>query len=117
MGKLYDKILDKRNIYAAAYALPGFLKETGLIAAVNEKDLKLYQQLYYFSYCIPDDFIDNCHNWLKELLAEDNKALFKVKVFFKFKKLKADGTPEYRPIHTTDITSLICIQSIANAIF
>lgn len=116
MAELYRKILNKSNIYAAAYALPGFLKEKGLIAAVDEKDLERYKKLKYGKYSIDEKFISDCHSELKRLLKEDKDDLFKVKLFFKFKKLK-DGKPEYRPIHTANIKTLVCLQAIANAIF
>lgn len=116
MAELYRKILNKKNIYAAAYALPGFLKEKGLIAAVGENDLRLYKQLKYGKYSIDEKFINDCHDELKRLLKEDINDLFKVKLFFKFKKLK-DDKPEYRPIHTADLKTLVCLQAIANTIF
>lgn len=116
MPELYNKILDNRNIYAAAYALPGFLKEKGLIAAVDEKDLTLYKQLKYGKYSIDNNFIKECHDELNRLLTKDKDDLFKVKLFFKFKKLK-ENKPEYRPIHTANLLTLVCIQSIANVIF
>lgn len=117
MGVLFEKILDERNIYAAAYALTGYLKETGLIAAIKKTDIDLYKKLMYKSYCLDDELIKECHEMLVQKLTAQDDELFTVKVFFKFKKKLADGSPVYRPIHTTDIKTLICIQSIANAIY
>lgn len=116
MAALYDRILKDENIYAAAYALPGFLKEKGLIATVNKEDLKLYKQLKYQKYCIDRGFIDDCKQEISRLLNTDKDDLFRVRLFFKFKKIKG-GEPEYRPIHTADIKTLVCIQAIANSIF
>lgn len=117
MDKLFDKILDKRNIYAAAYALPGYLKEKGLISAVEKDDLKIYNHLLYHPYCIDDSIIEKCRKKLEAILTSDNNELFSIRIFFKFKKINEDGISEYRPIHTTDIKTLICLQSIANVIF
>lgn len=116
MIELYKKILDPRNIYSAAYALPGSLKEKGLIGAVNKEDLDLYKKLKYGKYSIEDKFIKECQMELDRLLNKDKEDLFKVKLFFKFKKQKEDKS-EYRPIHTANIKTLICLQAIANTIF
>ena len=116
MAELYNKILDPRNIYSAAYALPGCLKEKGLIGAVNKEDLDLYKKLKYGKYSIEEKFINECQMELDRLLNKDKEDLFKVKLFFKFKKQK-EGKSEYRPIHTANIKTLICLQAIANTIF
>lgn len=117
MGILFDKILDKRNVYAAAYALPGFLKEKGLIEAESKDDIELYKSLLYHPFCIDNKIINECKKILTEKLSTGSKDLFLVRVFFKFKKLRKDGTSEYRPIHTANIKTLICIQAIANALY
>lgn len=117
MSVLFDKILDRRNIYVAAYSLPGYLKEKGLISAVDKNDLLIYKHLLYNPYCIGDTLIDKCKEKLEEILEGECNKLFKLRVFFKFKKQNEDETPEYRPIHTADIITLICIQAIANVLF
>ena len=112
---LYQRIIDRQNIFAAAYALPGFLKEVGLIGAVKTNDIKLYDTLYHKQFNANNEIIEICRNKLEKIF-KNKDSLFKVKVFFKLKK-KENGISEYRPIHTTDICTLICLQSIANMFF
>lgn len=109
-----DKICDSRNIYAAMYALPGFLKETGLVGCVRNEDVELLQSLRRSRYIVNESFLEECKSVLEDKFDKDDD-LFTVRLFFKYKGEK-DGKADYRPIHTADIKTLVCLQAIANVL-
>ncbi|MEG0994165.1 MAG: hypothetical protein RSE51_10040 [Bacteroidales bacterium] len=44
----------------------------------------------------------------------NGEDFFEVEIFFKFKKLKADNSSDYRPIHSTNLITHVCLLVLAN---
>ncbi|MFV0586905.1 reverse transcriptase domain-containing protein [Bacteroides reticulotermitis] len=110
---LYKKVTDKTNIYNSIYALESYIFEKGLLST---QDLIIYNKLsdkYDFKYI--DKIIGQCQTKLKSILTNP-LVLFDVEVFFKFKKIDNDGKTVFRPLHTADLISQICIVSMLNII-
>lgn len=110
---LINRVLDERNIYAAIYALPSFINEVGLL---KKEDSRKYNTLCLCRYLEDKDFVPSCKQILKKAL-EDEEFLFSISVHFQLKKVKEDELPEYRPIHSADIKTLVCLQALANIVF
>lgn len=112
---LKDRALSERNLYAAIYALPNIVNEVGLL---SQEDLLLYADIRQRKYIAHENLIAECRDTLKRALDDDNKvSLFSVSIYFQLKKVNEDGSLEYRPIHTADIKTLICLQALANVVF
>lgn len=110
---IYKRVTDKTNIYNSIYALKSYIFEKGLL---SPEDLTIYNKLsdkYDFKYI--DAIIDKCQTKLKSILTNP-LALFDVDVFFKFKKIDNNGKTVFRPLHTADLISQICIVSMLNII-
>lgn len=110
---LINRVLDERNIYAAIYALPSYVNEIGLL---KKEDSKMYNTLCLCRFLADKEFISSCKQMLKNAL-EDEGFLFSISVHFQLKKVTEDGLPEYRPIHSADIKTLVCLQALANIVF
>lgn len=110
---LINRVLDERNIYAAIYALPSYVNEIGLL---KKEDSKMYNTLCLCRFLADKEFISSCKQMLKNAL-EDEDFLFSISVHFQLKKVTEDGLPEYRPIHSADIKTLVCLQALANIVF
>lgn len=110
---LYKKVINKTNIYNSIYALESYIFEKGLL---SDDDLDIYNRLsdkYNFEFI--NKTIADCQNKLKQVLTNPTK-LFDIKVFFKLKKLVNNGTTEFRPLHTSDLISQICMVAMLNII-
>ena len=110
---LIKRVLDKRNIYAAIYALPSYVNEIGLL---KQEDISNYSALCLERYLANEEFVSSCLQTLKNAL-EDGDFLFSISVHFQLKKVNDDGSPEYRPIHFADIQTLVCLQALSNIVF
>lgn len=111
-SKLYNQVISKQNIYNAIYGLNSYIFEKGLL---DKNDLELYYKLQdKYDFETISDVIEECEKKLIQILKDDN-SLFDIKVFFKMKKHK-DKKVIFRPIHTADLITQICIVSLLNVI-
>jgi hypothetical protein len=112
-SELYNSIISKENIYKAIYSLESYVFEKELL---NPENIEIYIQLtdkYNVDYI--DSVILKCIQQIERLFETDE--LFSVNVFFKPKKIdKISQRVEFRPIHTADIITQICIVSLLNVI-
>jgi hypothetical protein len=110
---IYEQLVSEGNIYKAIYSLESYVFEKELLC---DNDIELYSKL--------DDKYDvetiNCtiEECRKKLIKaiEDDEFFFDIDVYFKPKKLVEDGNEEYRPMHTADLITQICIVSMLNLI-
>lgn len=112
-SSVYKRVIDRTNIYNSIYALESYIFEKGLLSS---EDLNTYNKLsdkYNFEYI--DKIIDKCQIILKDILTNSTK-LFNIEVYFKFKKIDNDEKTIFRPLHTADLISQICIMSMLNII-
>ncbi len=112
-SKLYQIVLSDTNIFSAIYSLESYVFEKKLL---SQTDLDLYYKLQdKYDDATISAVIENCKTKLDEILLTDKK--FDVKVFFKAKKYnKENDKVEFRPLHTSDLITQICMVSILNII-
>lgn len=111
-SKLYNQVISKQNIYNAIYGLDSYIFEKGLL---SENDLELYYRLQdKYDFYTMNNVIKKCKEKLINIL-QDNDDLFEIEVFFKMKKYK-DYKVSYRPIHTSDLITQVCIVALLNVI-
>lgn len=106
---LRDKILSEQNIFTAIYSLESYVFEKGLL---SKEDLILYNQLTdKFNEDTIKMVINTCKERITQVLSDEN--LFDIQVYFKLKKYDEEtGLFVFRPIHTTDLISQICMVSM-----
>lgn len=112
-SRLYQMVTSENNIFTAIYSLESYIFEKRLL---SKKDLNLFYRLRdkYDDKTIRQ-VIKECQKKLKAVLLSDEK--FDVRVFFKAKKYdKENNKIDFRPIHTADLITQICIVSILNII-
>ncbi|MCX6237630.1 MAG: hypothetical protein NTY07_08760 [Bacteroidia bacterium] len=109
---LLDQLLDPKNIFKAIYSLESYVFEKELL---SDADIKLYNELSdkYNSVKIRQ-IIAQCKKTLNQKLNSDE--LFDITVFFKPKKFEENKKEKYRPMHTADLITQICIVSMLNLI-
>jgi hypothetical protein len=110
---LYQKLISDANIYNAIYSLESYIFEKGLL---SEKDIVLFNKLldkYDFEFI--DQIVKECQIKLEKMLL-NNDELFDIEVYFKIKKEDPVTGIEFRPIHTADLITQICIVSLLNLI-
>lgn len=112
-SKLFDFIISPQNIYTAIYSLNSYVFEKGLL---NDNDLAMYNTLQdKYNFKEIDEIIDKCQDRIKEVL--DSDRFFDIQVFFKMKKYTYESDEVvYRPVHTADLITQICIVSLLNII-
>lgn len=112
-SKLYQILLSDTNIFSAIYSLESYVFEKKLL---SQTDLDLYYKLQdKYDDATISTVIENCKTKLEEILLTDKK--FDIKVFFKAKKYdKENDKVEFRPLHTADLMTQICMVSILNII-
>lgn len=110
-SNLYKKIIDEKNIYNSIYSLESYVFEKNLL---SKSDLEIYFRL---TDKYDKDFIAQtiaiCQKKLIQILTTDQ--LFDIQVYFKLKKYE-DSEVTYRPIHSADLYTQICIVSLLNII-
>lgn len=110
---LYKQLISKENIYKAIYSLDSYVFEKELL---SDQDIVLYSKLAdkYDTETI------NCTIWKcrKKLIyaIKDDDFFFDIDIYFKPKKLDDDGKEDFRPMHTADLITQICIVSMLNLI-
>ena len=113
-SELFNRIISEENIYNAIYGLDSYIFERNLL---SEDDLKRYYRLKdkYDSEFIKE-IIFKCKNKLEEVILDDSK-LFDIQVFFKIKKyVKENDKVIFRPVHSADLVTQICIVCLLNVI-
>lgn len=111
-SKLYSRVISKQNIYNAIYGLDSYIFEKGLL---SKSDLELYYRLQdKYDSNIMNPIIKECEEKLISILQDDDE-LFEIEVFFKMKKYK-DSKVTYRPVHTSDLITQVCIVALLNVI-
>lgn len=108
---LFDRLLDSQNIYKAIYSLESYVFEKELL---SDADIKLYNKLSdKYNGDKIEHVIKRCQETLKEKF--DKNELFEITVFFKPKRFE-ENKEIYRPLHTADLITQICIVSMLNLI-
>ena len=103
-SSLYKRITSQENIFNAIYALESYVFEQGLL---SKSDHQLYIDLSdKYNTSLIDATIHKCQILLDNILI--GGQLFRAKVFFKLKK-EENGLPVFRPIHSADLISQICM--------
>lgn len=83
---------------------------------LSKEDIKLYHSLsdkYNTSVITP--FIAECKKLIINII-NNKDAFFEVAVYFKIKKHDVNNNIKYRPLHTADLKSQICMVAMLNAI-
>lgn len=112
-NKLYDHIIDERNIYSAIYSIESYVFEKALLC---DNDIDLYSKLTdKYNFIEIESFIKKCRDKLIVILNEPD-VLFDVKVYFKLKKLDENQNEVYRPIHSADLLTQVCMVALLNII-
>ncbi len=112
-SELYKSLISKENIYKSIYSLESYVFEKELL---SKEDIEKYNDLTdKFNPQKIDATIEECIKKIENVFESDE--LFKINVFFKPKKYdNTNSNVEYRPIHSADIITQICIVSMLNII-
>lgn len=104
---LKKQILSDENIYAAIYSLQSYINEPNLL---SDDDYRLYCRLKdKYDDELIGYVIKECRKKLKQ--AYDKNELFDANVYFKLKSCNDEGFT-FRPIHTCDLLTQICIAAM-----
>ena len=128
--KLFEKILDERNIFNSIFCMESYVFDKGLLdtskpvylhnegnveETIAANDLELYYALAdKHNIDLISKVIKCCHQKLEWVLS-DKKNLFDVTVYFKIKKYE-ENKLDFRPMHTARLIDLICMVSILNCL-
>lgn len=128
--KLFEKILDERNIFNSIFCMESYVFDKGLLDTskpvflLNEGDVKETiatndLELYYaladkHDIDLISKVIKCCHQRLEWVLS-DKKNMFDITVYFKIKKYE-EKKLDFRPMHTARLIDLICMVSILNCL-
>lgn len=128
--KLFNKILDERNIFNSIFCMESYVFEKGLLdtlkpvylhnenevkEVISANDLELYYALAdKHNLALISKVIKCCQSKLKSVL-KDEHNLFDATVYFKIKNYD-DKEVVFRPIHTARLIDLICMVSIMNCL-
>lgn len=128
--KLFDKILDERNIFNSIFCMESYVFDKGLLdtskpvylqneddvkEAIAANDLELYYALAdKHNIDLINKIIKCCRRQLEWVLS-DKKNLFDIAVYFKIKKYE-ENKLDFRPMHTARLIDLICMVSILNCL-
>lgn len=130
--KLFDKILDERNIFNSIFCMESYVFDKGLLdtskpvylldedevkESIANNDLELYYSLSdKYNVELISKVIKCCQQKLKWVL-ENKENLFDVTVYFKIKNYDTDTKKlNFRPMHTARLIDLICMVSILNSL-
>ena len=121
--KLFEKILDERNIFNSIFCMESYVFDKGLLdtskpvylhnegkveETIAANDLELYYALAdKHNIDLISKVIKCCHQKLEWVLL-DKKNLFDIMVYFKIKKYD-DNKLDFRPMHTARLIDLICM--------
>lgn len=112
--ELYKKIINRENIYTAICSIESYIFEKNLL---SKEDIECFEKLsdkYDFEYI--EQIISFCEKKLLKILNEKDE-LFEITVYFKPKKYDEEKQQLiYRPLHTTDIITQICLVCMLNVI-
>ena len=109
---LYDRLISPENIYKAIYSLESYVFEKELL---SDKYIVLYSKLAdKYDIETINSTIKECKEKLERAIYDDD-FFFDIEVYFKPKKLD-DGIEDYRPMHTADLITQICLVSMLNLI-
>jgi hypothetical protein len=112
MSNLFNKLISKRNIYKAIYSLESYIFDKELL---DDKSIKRYQKLAdKYNEIEINKIISDCKKELTKIMHDDN-AFFEIQIYFKPKKIE-DSKEVFRPLHTTDLVTHICLVSMLNLI-
>ena len=128
--KIFDKILDERNIFNSIFCMESYVFDKGLLdtskpvylhnegiveETIAANDLELYYALAdKHNIDLISKVIKCCHQQLEWVLS-DKKNLFDITVYFKIKKYE-ENKLDFRPMHTARLIDLICMVSILNCL-
>ncbi|MBQ2838239.1 MAG: hypothetical protein IJE73_01155 [Muribaculaceae bacterium] len=128
--KLFEKILDERNIFNSIFCMESYVFDKGLLdtskpvylhnegkveETIAANDLELYYALAdKHNIDLISKVIKCCHQKMEWVLL-DKKNLFDIIVYFKIKKYE-DNKLDFRPMHTARLIDLICMVSILNCL-
>jgi hypothetical protein len=112
-SELYKRVISEENIYKAIYSLESYVFEKELL---SPKDIEKYNNLTdKYNIIFIDKIIAECKEKIENVF-QSNK-LFDIEVFFKPKKFDTTTNKvEFRPIHSADLITQICIVSLLNLI-
>jgi len=112
-SKLYKSLISKENIYKSIYSLESYVFEKELLSI---EDIEKYNNLTdKFNHQKIDSVIEECIKKIENVFESDE--LFDINVFFKPKKYDdTSNSVEFRPIHSADLITQICIVSMLNLI-
>lgn len=106
---LYNRIANKRNLFAAIYSIGSTIQEKSLLPI---KDIKLLNDISDRNdFLAINNVIKACSSKLYEILKGED--LFTITVYFKIKSSDEEDT-KYRPIHSADLITQICLVAIYN---
>lgn len=111
---VYDYVVSDVNIYNSIYSLESYVFEKQLL---KDSEFELFNELSdKYNKVIIEETILKCKTKLIEILNNDDE-LFNISVYFKPKKFNIDkNEAEFRPIHTADLITQICIVSLLNSV-
>ena len=128
--KLFEKILDERNIFNSIFCMESYVFDKGLLDTsipvylhnegeveriIADNDLELYYALAdKHNIDLITMVIKCCQQQLKWVLTDKNN-LFDVTVYFKIKNYD-EKKLNFRPMHTARLIDLICMVSILNCL-
>lgn len=107
-SELYQRIVSDKNIFNAIYSIDSYVFEKGLLSEADSELLHKLADVYDQE--LVKETIQRCRIVLDDILLKGK--CFEAKVYFKLKKEGDNSIPEYRPIHTSDLISQICMVCI-----
>ena len=109
---LKDFICSEKNIFMAIYAVKSYVFDVQLLSD-NDKEL-LNKLADSFNEKTIKRTIKNVKIKIEEVLSND-LDLFEVQVYFKPKDI-VDNVPKFRPMHSSDLITLIAMVSLLHAL-
>lgn len=108
---LYKRIVSDTNIYNAIYSLESYVFEKGLL---DDNDLKRYNHLSdKYNRPLIEEVIEQYKIRIEEILNSEDE-LFEIRPYFRMKDYK--DNVRYRPIHTANLETQICLVCLLNPI-
>ena len=112
--KLYETVASRRNIYAAIYSLNSYIFERALLNKGDIERFSMLQDKFNFTYI--NSIIKKCQDKLERIFTIQDE-FFIARVVFKAKKYDCENKKTiFRPMHTADLVSQICMVSMLNCV-